>query len=973
MMKASHPTLNGSAVGTDASESSPLPSRLLDAEDSFYRGYPWCLNTFPTLHEIVGHLGQELERLHQQEEDWRRLEVMTNVFLLSCAVADTVDDHLHGDGYDFSKLTSAVPLLGPGVRVLDKVLHASRKVRAVRARPVRRWREEWTAALGKFLSVFVAAATADRTALAAAAARLASLLTAELPPALQRRRPRVPSAFRTQDLTHFDILELGRILMTTYPERQRPILIVGLRTAGSYFAPLLRAFLEAEGYEQADAVTIRPKKGLAPWERAALARGAQRGAVAVVVDEPVNTGSTLARAIDAVRGTGFDASNVVALVPVHPSQRDWTESHDSLARSGTRVLRLEPERWHKYRLLEPSAVEGLLEQYFEARNYSSARIVPSEQAQQLNAELRSRSEEKFHTRLKHIYEVRLEDAVGRTETRYVLAKSVGWGWLGYHAFLIGARLPQFVPPVLGLRNGILYTEWLVQDGRGRAGGDRNEVIEVAASYVAARVQGLGLGADPAPDLGRANQHNGLDVLGNALARAYGGKVGVLKRGRIQRELSRQACPSPVLIDGKMRAQEWITTAASRLKTDFEHHGLGKTELNMTDPAYDLAEATLSFGLSEVEERRLIDRYVELSGDTGVAGRLFLHKLLAGTWAMTSAVSNLGDGRLSPRHEEFNRQYVDAWNFLTLQTTRLCASACRRPETPRWRAPLVVLDVDGVLDKKIFGFPSTTAAGIRAVSLLHAHEVAVALNTARTVPEVKEYCRAYGFVGGVAEYGAVAWDAVNGRERVLVSDESRQQLDRARRALRTLPGVFLNDDYGYSLRAYTYERGTTVALPTMLIRNLLAGLGADRLDFHQTYLDTAVLAKETDKGRGLEALLALSGNDGCETIAVGDSEADLPMFRVARRSFAPSHISCRSAATRLGCRIADGAFQPGLLGIVRSIVHSGGGHCDRCRSCDGWPPEGGTLFWSLLEAADQSRRRLLLRALVDPTALQAFVK
>jgi hypothetical protein len=59
--------------------------------------------------------------------------------------------------------------------------------------------------------------------------------------------------------------------------------------------------------------------------------------------------------------------------------------------------------------------------------------------------------------------------------------------------------------------------------------------------------------------------------------------------------------------------------------------------------------------------------------------------------------------------------------------------------------------------------------------------------------------------------------------------------------------------------------------------------------------------------------------------------------------------------------------------VRSIVHSGGGHCDRCRSCDGWPPEGGTLFWSLLEAADQSRRRLLLRALVDPTALQAFVK
>src|SRR2546422_567015 len=367
MMKASHATMDASAVRPDASDGSPLPSRLLGAEERFYRRYPWCLNAFPTLGEIVGHLGQELERLPQLEEDWPRLEVMTNVFLLSCAVADTVDDYLHGDGYDFSKLTSAVPLLGPGVRVLDKILQASQNLRALRARPVRRWRAEWTTALGEFLSVFVAAATADRTALAPAAARLA---------------------------------------------------------------------------------------------RAARARGAQRGAIAVVVEEPVNTGSTLARAVDAIRGTGFAAGNVVALVPVHPSQRDWTDSHESPARSGTRVLRLEPEQWHKDRLLERATVEGLLGEYFEARGYSSARVVPSEPAQRLNAELQRRSEEKFHTRLKRIYDLRLEDALGRTETRYVLAKSVGWGWLGYHAFFIGARLAQFVPPVLGLRNGILYTEWL---------------------------------------------------------------------------------------------------------------------------------------------------------------------------------------------------------------------------------------------------------------------------------------------------------------------------------------------------------------------------------------------------------------------------------------------------------------------------------------------------------------------------------
>jgi len=956
-------------------DSLPLHAELLDAEWEFYRRYPWCLNAFPTMHEVVGHLRRELDALGQVEEEWQRAEIMTNVFLLSCAVTDTVDDYLLGESYDFSRVAVVVPLLGPGVRMVEQVLRMAKTIRALRVKPLRGWREAWAAVVSEFMRIFVAAGTPDRNALAHTGGRLASLLATELPRDLRRLRPRIPAAFRTQDLTHFDILDLGRALAETCPDRQQPVLIVGLRTAGSYFAPLLRAYLEANGYEQADAVTIRPKKGVAQWEMARLTRGAKQGAVAVVVDEPADTGSTLARGVDAVCKAGFAASRVVGLVPVHPTRRDWARGPESLPLSAIRaVVTLEPERWHKRRLLEPATVEGILGQYFKARKYSGAQVVTSARADRLNAQLRRRSEEKFHTRLKRVYEVRLQNGLGRTETRYVLAKSVGWGWLGYHAFVVGARLSEFVPPVLGLRDGILYTEWLPQDGLAGAERDRDQLISSAASYVAARVRGLGLQNDPAPDVGRANQHKGFEVLASALSRAYGWRAAaVLKRGRIRRELARQACPHPSLIDGKMRPEEWITSAASLLKTDFEHHGLGKTELNMTDPAYDVAEAILHFGLSEAEERRLIARYVELSRDTGVTRRLLLNKLLAGTWTMASAIDNLADARLSHRHDEFNRHYVDAWNFLTLQTTRFCGSVCRRPQTLRWRSPLVVLDIDGVLDKQIFGFPSTTAAGIRSVSMLHSHGIAVAVNTARTVREVKEYCRAYGFVGGVAEYGGAAWDALSGRLRVLVSDESLRELERVRAALRATPGVFLNDDYRYSIRAYTYERGTTVPLPTTHIRNLMADLKVNRLVFRQTYVDTTVLAKDTDKGRGLGELLALAGHDGITTIAIGDSEADLAMFRVAQRSFAPSHISCKSVARLLGCHIADRAYQPGLLRIVRSIVHPGGDRCDRCRSVDGWPPERGNLFWRLLEAADRSRPHLLLRAVLDPAALQAFSK
>ena len=127
--------------------------------------------------------------------------------------------------------------------------------------------------------------------------------------------------------------------------------------------------------------------------------------------------------------------------------------------------------------------------------------------------------------------------------------------------------------------------------------------------------------------------------------------------------------------------------------------------------------------------------------------------------------------------------------------------------------------------------STSSAGIKAISLLHSHGFAVAVNTARTLQEVKQYCLSYGFAGGVAEYGGIAWDAVSNRELVLVSLESLQQLEQVRHAIQKIPGIFLNDDYRYSLRAFTYQNGRTAPLPPLLIQDLLAGLKVDRLHVH----------------------------------------------------------------------------------------------------------------------------------------------
>ena len=308
--------------------------------------------------------------------------------------------------------------------------------------------------------------------------------------------------------------------------------------------------------------------------------------------------------------------------------------------------------------------------------------------------------------------------------------------------------------------------------------------------------------------------------------------------------------------------------------------------------------------------------------------------------------------------------------MTRHTVRFCAQWCRPAGRPRWRSPLAVLDIDGVLDKQIFGFPSTTAAGIEALALLHAHGVGVAVNSARTLAEVQEYCEAYGGVGGVAEYGSVAWDAVSGRTQVLVSPESFDELQRLAEALRGIPGVFLNERYEHSLRAYAYEGARTVPVPAGLVEGTLARLGLTRLNVHRTYLDTTVLAREVDKGQGLLALLRLAGHEDLDTIAIGDSEPDLAMFRVAGRSFAPAHISGRNIARLLGCQIAGRSYQPGLLAAARAIVHADGKTCPRCRRC---VPKAEGLVWGLLKAADRRPLASLLRAVADPLSREAFLK
>lgn len=953
----------------------PLPPHVLASEQAFYDSYPWCLNPYPTVDSVLQYLREEIARLNQTAEAWQLRERMTNVFLLSCAITNEIDDHLVGRRYDFSKLAK-VPLGGAVARGTEKLQAQARRVREWHLRHMSAWNDRWLTALDAYLQVFVGVELPSGEVLASVKRNLATLLEVNLPPDLKSRRLRNPSFFHVRDLTHVDILRLGEKFIVAYPDRKQPIVFVGLRTAGSYFGPLLRALLHNNGYQDVESLTIRPRSAVSEREKVRISACARAGKMAVVLDEPPCSGGSTAGVVRILYKAGFPKTKVVALFPVIALYRDWSKGWGNLLDTGARALTLEPEEWHKHQMLESGFAERICQEYFHERDYVSAKVVQSAIAERFNGELRRFSDEKMHTRLKRVYEFQLQNKNGQLETRYVFAKSVGWGWLSYRAFLAGERLQKFVPPVLGLRNGILYSEWLHPVDTDTNGScSNNDWVETIASYVASRVRQLRLHDDPCADLVAENQHKGYEELAGLLSRAFASSpASAFKRPRIQHELVRRKCPVSTLVDAKMRRIEWIKNSASVLKADFEHHAMGKRELEITDPAYDIAEAILHFRLSEADENKLVQRYAQESGDQSVLDRLFQHKLLAGIWAMNHALLNFNDAPLRHRYQEFNQRYLDAWEFMTIQVMRHCASHCVQPRSLHWRTPLVVLDVDGVMDRNVFGsFPCTTVAGLNAISLLHSHEFAIALNSARSTYEVQEYCQAYGFLGGLAEYGSAMWDAVEKKETVLVNPEALDQLEELRTELREAPGVFVNEHYRHSIRAFTFGSERTKPLPTLMIVDLMGRLNLNQLRFHQTEIDTAVIAKDVDKGTGLRALLARTGLEREQTLAVGDSDPDLDMFRVAGRSFAPSHISCRDKAAKLGCQIASRPYQPGLLEIAKRIVHPDGKHCERCAAGERSWRKSDNLFMKLLEVADRNRIVLLTQALLDPMMVKAFVK
>ncbi len=951
----------------------------------FFAQYDWTLYPSPDFLQARNLLQIEVNRLQNIQPTWQRNEHAINIWLLASAMLHRAEEYERGTAL---ALPAELKKSWPVRKASDFIDFMANNWAALGHVAVRTWRKQWLAALIDYNLAFVVGGI---DSCASSANELLGISLSTLPKTLLSAELTVPSPFRRLDLSHHDVIELANRLCQALDVHNDKVVLVGLRTSGSYFTPLMSAVLQIFGIAKVAIVNFEPGKAPGRWEQQDLRKLATAGYRPVIVDDPPHSGGTIHSATGILRSMGFATERLIVAAPTHTAGTNWQHKVAPIQSVG-----LAPQDWFKNRQMAGVQDEQALARAFGIVDGTEVRVevVPTD-SDILSGRCGSSGDPRT-SRLKTVYRLSFK-AQGKNKPRvvYVMAKSVGWGWLAYHAFIVAQRLTGQTPRMLTLTSGILYSEFLptrISDVQADRPIENTE--QSLADYVASRSLRLKLSQYGTNKLDLHRHNTGTRLLEAAISRNYAKfPFDILTRSRIGAALAPHLRAHPILIDGAMLRENWLLRDGHLLKTDFEHHGQGKGAVNLVDSAFDLAGASLAFGLSQADQLKMFDRYIQKSGDTQIHSRILLNSLAAGLWYMYEAQQRMMTGHAASNWQwNHHRIFMSSWHFLTVLMARFSGSLFGPILPPAWQGPIIFLDIDGVIDLRLMGFPSPTYASAVALRKLSVAGFSVALNSARSAAEVREYCAAYGLAGGVGEHGTYLWNAVGHHGTSLIDDQARAELNTLRAELRKLPNHFFDERHESSVRASIYvERpkgifaqgqrsmrlaecgdGALAPLPKATARRLIADLNLERLEFHSTEIDTTFTVKGFNKGTGLIALRNSVLGPEAVTVAVGDQEPDLEMFSQASASYAPSHIPVVDRAKLLNCKISSMPYQAGFGEITNDIIARFGKSVAQ-PILRGDTSASENVLIEALKAADVRGLAHALRLAMNPRSLGTFLR
>jgi hydroxymethylpyrimidine pyrophosphatase-like HAD family hydrolase len=768
-------------------------------------------------------------------------------------------------------------------RVLDAALRAvsapSELTPAAR-RQVDRWRQVVQALAVETAVLATQASDIDAGRRAGHVAHLLSTL-GEPPPRVRGAVTRIPSSFRSFDQHPDDVSTLIDKVAARLPDRSRPVVVVGVRTSGSYLAPLAVAFLRRAGFSDVSLVSARPDQWYLRGDVRILRTAAAKRASALVIDDPPNTGKDVARVCRELGRFGFPASSTIPVLALFDENGDPPEPLSPFD-----AITIGWPEWSIHRRLGPErAARRLSAAFFPATVRLECELPAPEGLPRAHA--------------RRLYRVQVTDLGGSARSRTVLAVGSGMGYFGNHDVAVASALKHHVPEVLDHDDGVLYLDWPSEAKPLRPAPD------VVVDYVCARHDNLAVADDPSVRL-RGSQPV-WEVASHHLSRVWGKYWPIAHLAfvsRLTRELLRTTCPS--VTDGDMRVGTWIvgSDTGRPVKTSFSERSFSNFDLVSFDDRFDVVGAAVHSG--DPDYARNVRAAYEERTEQGISPERWLLYELVHLWDM-ERLGGATPETTSTRKAQALRRYL--------------AQVLLPDVTASNDGPIVALDVDGVLETDGLGFRAPTPTSLLCLRALHAHGLRTVLATGRCLDDVVEMCDLFGLAGGAAEYGSVVYDRRAGSVDPLVTTAELAVLTRLRDRLRPEPAVRIDDRHQFSVRASAvdgrHEPRTYRLPPSAVPDGVRAVFGEEQTDF---------VSDRVDKLEGVRALVRQLGAQ-TPVLAVGDTASDARLLEWALVSVVPRHADAQAkAAARL---VAPRPYQLGLADAIGTLIGHRPGECPRC--------------------------------------------
>src|SRR5690348_3471804 len=371
------------------------------------------------------------------DEGEPRRRALLDAYLAVASICQLVSDHAHRDVGDLRRIRKyasrlRAPAGAAAALALETIESVAQTVVHAREGALARWLVEMEDLAGRLADVLWGTNEAARN-------DIGSVTPPDGAPLGKVAIP--PRCFFTFDQRPEDCAELAARYARQEPHRDRPVLVIGVRTSGCFLAPIVAAALRRQGFSSVAWAGWRPGQSLLARDRRLLRQAATDGSSVLIVDDPPTSGGSVARVAREIAGHGVDAERITLLLQLFPGGPAWQERLAPWSQ-----LRLEWSDWHVHRGLEEDAVANALAECLGVEIVRVTRLPGSAARARRHVEAR--------------YAADVRNADGSESTLIVAAQGVGVGWFGGSTAAIAAGLAGSIPAFFGVREGLLFRQWL---------------------------------------------------------------------------------------------------------------------------------------------------------------------------------------------------------------------------------------------------------------------------------------------------------------------------------------------------------------------------------------------------------------------------------------------------------------------------------------------------------------------------------